>query len=250
MIIRGQTYKGVDDGRANILVPIDEPSVSLEVLAERRRSIERIGFMADHPLGSAAYDLALLAKASARTRDVALTVGGLVDAAMMGAAPRGAPVRSRAQAPRAQSVPPTLRRPDARFGELNENGQATGVTATLTKPMLGTGSKARRDPPGLSGDGDLIKPARGHLLGRQLGGTGRDLRNLVALTQVGANTPQMSSFEHGLARRVRSGEVVEYSAIPLYKEGVLPPSSVLLTAFGSRGAPTARVVFNPAGRPK
>jgi hypothetical protein len=60
----------------------------------------------------------------------------------------------------------------------------------------------------------------------------------------------MQTFENGVARRVRSGEVVEYSAKPLYSRGVLPPSAILLTAHGSRDAPSARIINNPAGRRK
>lgn len=56
----------------------------------------------------------------------------------------------------------------------------------------------------------------------------------------------MRDFENGVARRVKAGEVVEYSATPLYSPGVLPPSSVLVTALGSRGAPSARLIHNPA----
>jgi hypothetical protein len=76
------------------------------------------------------------------------------------------------------------------------------------------------------------------------------MRNFVTQTQQGSNTPQMRDFEGGVARRVRAGEVVEYSAAPLYAPGVLPPSAILLTAHGSRGAPSAQLIPNPAGRRK
>jgi len=76
------------------------------------------------------------------------------------------------------------------------------------------------------------------------------MRNIVTLTHRGANTPQMQRFENGVARRLRAGEVVEYSSTPLYTDGALPPSAILLTAHGSRGMPAARLVLNPAGRRK
>jgi hypothetical protein len=60
----------------------------------------------------------------------------------------------------------------------------------------------------------------------------------------------MREFERTVAQRVRDGEVIEYSATPLYSDGVLPPRSILLTAIGSRGAPIARLIQNPAGRPR
>jgi len=116
--------------------------------------------------------------------------------------------------------------------------------------MLGAGTKADRrlKPPGFVTGKPPYGHARGHLLGNQLGGRGDKRENLVTLTQDPANSPQMRDFETEVARKVRSGEVVEYTARPLYSEGMLPPSAVWLTAFGSRGAPTARLVHNPAGR--
>ena len=58
----------------------------------------------------------------------------------------------------------------------------------------------------------------------------------------------MSNFGRGIAARVRGGEVIEYGAKPLYRDGVLPPYAILLTATCSRGAPSARLINNPAGR--
>lgn len=54
-------------------------------------------------------------------------------------------------------------------------------------------------------------------------------------------------FENDLARRVRAGEVIDYSVTPLYGDGALPPAAVLLTASGTRAQPVARVIQNPAG---
>jgi hypothetical protein len=237
------------NGRAVCLVPPNSPPVSTAERAERQMDAERVLFMAGNPL-AAAYGLAALANASPRGRDQALMVGGLVDAAMLGAAPRGAPVLRRPTPPGRQPAPTNWDRPNVRYRELNANGQATGVTATVTPPMLGAGTKANRrlKPPGWQGNGTIYNEARGHLLANQLGGSGRDPVNLVTQTHRGSNTPQMSGFEERVARRVRAGEVVEYSALPLYNPGVLPPSAILLSASGSRGAPSARVVNNPAGR--
>lgn len=250
--IGGQSYREVDNGRANVLVPADDPLVSPAEREERRLALERASFMADHPLAGAAYGIAALTNASPRARNAALIAGGFADSAMLAAAPLGARSSGAVRPPSRQPAWPTWRRPDIRYGELNGNGQATGVTATLTTPMLGFGTKAnqRLIPPGWQGNGNDHNEARGHLLGNQLGGTGGDPRNIVTLTQLGANTPQMSSFERDTRRRVRAGEVVEYLARPLYNEVTLPPSAILLTAHGSRGAPSARLVHNPAGRRK
>lgn len=74
------------------------------------------------------------------------------------------------------------------------------------------------------------------------------MRNIVTQTQNGSNTPQMRGFENAVAGRVRAGEVVEYFSKPVYGQKALPPSAILLTAYGSRGAPAARLIPNPAGR--
>ena len=254
--IGGRTYRGVDDGHANMLVPVDFPELSPQQRAQLRRSIERVSFMVDHPLGSLAYDIATLANASSGVRDRALVAGGTLDTAIMVGGPKVANVRSRSSFQRPQYEPPSVRRQQIRYRRTNEIGQATGGTATLTKPMLGTGSKAywRRTPPGYQDNRDNrdnrdnYKKARGHLLAKQLGGSGKDSRNLVTMTHKGANYPQMSGFENEVARRVRSGEVIEYSATPIYHKGVLPPAYILLAAPGSRRMPAPRIIQNPAGR--
>lgn len=236
--IGGQAYKDVDNGQANVLVPAGDPLLSPAELAARRQGIVRALFMAEHPFGAISYGVASIAGASPRTLDATLQAGGLVDEmAMGGRSPRT--VRLQQPSP----VIKAPRTPAIRFGELNAKGQATGVTASVTPDMLGTGTKARRriKPPGLDGD------SRGHLFGNQLGGSGHDPRNLVALTQYPYNSPQMSNFEGAVARRVRAGEAIEYTAKPLYREGPLPPSAVLLTATGPRQPPTARLIHNPAG---
>ena len=250
--VGGRTYREIDNGRANVLVPVIDPLHSLAVRAEQRGAVERASFMAGHPMAGAAYGVAALFGASPGARDGALMAGSVLDAAMLGAAPRGIPIRSALTAPQRQPLPPTLQRPQIRYQDLNERGQATGVHATLTPPLLGTGSKAywRLKPPGWQGNGNTFTEDRGHLVGRQLGGTGRDMRNLVTLTRRPANSPHMSTFEDGAARRTRAGEVIEYAAMPFYQDGILPPSAILLTAFGSSGPPTARLVLNRAGQKK
>lgn len=246
--IGGQRYREVDNGRANVLVPADDSRFSPAERAGQRRAIERASFIADHPFGSVAYGLATLAGASPATRDRALVGGGMADGALLGVAARGAPARGVPPPFRGAPAPAPVVRDKVRYSEVNANGQATGVNGTPTADMLGAGTKARGTPPGWQGHGRRYNEARAHLLARQLGGSGTDVRNIVTMTHKGANTPQMSSFEGAVARRVRAGEVFEYSVMPLYGPGVLPPSAVLLTAYGSRGTPAARIIQNPAGR--
>jgi hypothetical protein len=251
--IGGQTYREVDNGRANVLVPIDNPQVTPAELEERRRGLERVQFMAGNPLAAGSYGLASLFTASPQARDRALAAGAALDGATMAIAPWAAPARSVATPPQGQLSSPSLQRPSVRLSEVSANEQATGVGATITKPMLGTGAKASRrlTPPGWQGDGNLYNEARAHLLAKSLGGPGGlEKRNFVTLTNRGANSPQMSGFERDVAKRADAGEVVEFYAQPLYDDGVLPPSAVFLTALGSRGAPSARLIRNPAGQRK
>lgn len=248
--IGGQTYREVDNGRANVLVPVDDPSISPAVRADQQRAVARALFMADHPLGSAAYALATLANASPRARNGALMAGGAADTAMLGMAPRIAFAPSVPTSRRTALAPPLLKHPDVRHGRPTALGQATGVMATLTASTLPFGTRAnrRQTPPGWQGDGRKFNEARGHLHAKQLGGSGQRLLDLVTLTQNPTNSPLMRRFEDEVRRRVQAGEVVEYSATPLYAPGVLPPERILLTALGSRGAPVARIIENPAGR--
>ena len=245
-----QTYKGIDDGRANVLVPIDDPLVSPTEHAERRRAVARTLFMTDHPLGSAAYDLATLANTSPGVRDGALVAGGVADAAMTGAAPLGTQGRSGASGPKSESGPLGFQRPSVRDRGANAIGQAQGKDMTLTASMLVKGPSANRrvKPPDWQGNGRNFNESRGHLQAKQLGGSGRSISDLVTITQNPTNSSHMFSFENEIMRRVRDGEVMEYFVKPLYREGILPPRSVLMSAFGSRGAPIARLVENPAGR--
>jgi hypothetical protein len=246
--IGGQTYREIDNGQANVLVPVDDLSPAER--EERQRVIARAFFIADHPIGAVGYDAAILAGASSGMRDVALASGGLVDALSVGAAPRGAPIRRPTAAPQRKVAPPTRPRPDIWYRELNAQGQPMGTNSMITKSMLGTGTKANRRirPPGWQGDGTEYNEARGHLHANHLGGSGDDPRNIVTLTHNRANTPQMRDFEQQVARNVRDGDVVDYSVTPLYGDGALPPRWILMTVNGSRSGPAARLVENPAGR--
>jgi hypothetical protein len=222
------------------------PQLSSDELAARRQALDRVAVMAGNPLAAAAYGVAALIGASPQARDRALLAGGAADALVMGAAPFGAS-RPGGIAPTRAGLPvQQFDTPAIRYRELNAEGQARGVNSTLSSPLLGTGTRAywRRTPPGWQGE--KYNQARAHLQGRQLGGDGRDTRNLVTMTHHGANTPQMRDFENAIARRVAAGEVVQYSATPIYGGGVDPPAGVLLTAHGPNGS-SARYVHNPAG---
>jgi RHS repeat-associated protein len=76
---------------------------------------------------------------------------------------------------------------------------------------------------------------RGHLLARQLGGSGTDLRNLVTLYR-NANAPVMSTQEQKIADAIAAGNTVYYSSIPIYSSPDNPiPSGVTMSAYTSTG---------------
>jgi hypothetical protein len=245
--IGGQVYREIDNGSANVLVPVADPKVTDAELAARRQGVERIQAMTQSPIGTTMYGVVGLAGGSQKVQDAALQVGALIDTTGAGIRARPSTVSRPPPPPKGGAATPNLRQ-SIRSGELNKSRQATGVSATLEAGMLGTGTKAYRGikPPGWQGDGRNFNEARAHLLAKILGGSGRDERNIVTMTHHGANTPQMRNFELAVADRVRTGEIIEYMAKPLYT-GAMAPTAVLLTALGSRGGMSARLIRNPAG---
>jgi len=250
--IRGQTYRQVDNGRANVLVPVSDPLRPPALIAQQRQAVVNSLFMAGNTIAGGAYGIAAALGASPQARDRAMMAGAVADAGLSVATPRGASVRRPTPAKQGQVAAPGWQRPNIRPSELNADRQAGRVEATAIASMLGTGTKAKQRirPPGFEGGGAPYFHARGHLFPRELGGLGNDPRNLVTLSQRPTNDPHMSSFDKVVAQKVRSGEVVEYSSTPLYTPGVRPPSAILMTATGSNGTRMGRIVLNPAGRPK
>uniref|UniRef100_UPI0036DAF395 DNA/RNA non-specific endonuclease n=1 Tax=Photorhabdus sp. RM322S TaxID=3342825 RepID=UPI0036DAF395 len=138
--------------------------------------------------------------------------------------------------------------PNIKYGELDHLGRPTGVQATLNKSHINTGTHANPNvqPPGfITGKGS--NRARGHLLGRQLGGSGDDVRNLVTLQQRPVNTPVMSKIEGDIRKALERGEIVEMSSIPIYKGPSRIPAGVTIKAEGSDGFFTHVTVLNPPG---
>jgi len=102
--------------------------------------------------------------------------------------------------------------------------------------MSGSAADPSIRPPGL----DRLPArnrARGHLLGRQLGGTGDLPANLVALYQTRANTPVMRDYETAVAEAARAGEVIRYAVRPRYPSASFTgaPSAIRITATGNHG---------------
>jgi hypothetical protein len=136
------------------------------------------------------------------------------------------------------------------YGALDSLGRPTGISATITEDMIGTGTPANSSiiPPGWSGNGVLYNEARGHLLGAQLGGSGDVAENLVTLQQNPVNSPVMRGFENQVRTVVEGGQSVNYSVTPIYNGNNLVPRGITIFGTGSDGFNLGVSVLNPIGR--
>ena len=117
-----------------------------------------------------------------------------------------------------------------RYGSLDYLGRATAANALITKRMIGTGTSANQElrPKGfISGKQGH---SRGHLIGKQLGGSGNTMKNLVTLYQNPVNTPYMTKYENEVREVVESGNPVRYRVTPVYTKNRLMPKSVIIEA--------------------
>jgi hypothetical protein len=134
-------------------------------------------------------------------------------------------------------------------------GQRSGVTATITAAMV---DAAAEDELGSAADPDIRPPgfdrlparnrARGHLLGRQLGGSGDLEANLVALYQTRANSPVMRDYEGAVADAAQAGETIQYTVRPLYgsRASTGAPRAIRIKATGDAGFRLDVTVANTA----
>jgi hypothetical protein len=132
------------------------------------------------------------------------------------------------------------------FGALDHLDRPSGVYAEITEDMIGNGSRATVDPPGFFGE--AAGHARGHLLGKQLGGSGSEPLNIVTLYHIPTNTPVMRGFENQVRAAVEAGETVRYWSIPVYEGSSLIPKEIRLVAQGNRGFGLSATITN-APRP-
>ncbi|KIF74862.1 type IV secretion protein Rhs [Streptomyces sp. 150FB] len=117
------------------------------------------------------------------------------------------------------------------YRRLGPGGRAQGVTATLTRSMMGGTTNPSVDPAGWESDKGYN---RAHLLGAQIGGSNKDPRNFVTMHAY-ANSPIMRRYEGQVRKAVDKGEVIEYSATPVYQGDSVIPEGVWLEAQGSDG---------------
>ncbi|MFF7413363.1 DNA/RNA non-specific endonuclease [Streptomyces lydicus] len=123
------------------------------------------------------------------------------------------------------------------FGSPDALGRSTTMHATITRDMIGEGTHAasRIKPRGFQGGPPVGPHARGHLLGRQLGGSGDIEENLVTLVHRPVNTPNMARLEGQIRRAAEGGETIQYTVKPIYDGNNLVPRGVTLEAHGSNG---------------
>lgn len=118
------------------------------------------------------------------------------------------------------------------YHSLDHLGRATGADALLKPNMVGTGTSADKDirPAGfISGDANH---SRGHLIGRQMGGSGDDPRNLTTLYQNPVNTPFMTKYENQIRKALDQGETIRYRVTPTYEGNNLLCKEIKLEAKG------------------
>jgi len=247
--IGDQTYRQVDNGRANVLVPVSDPLRPPELIAQQRKAVVDSLFMAGNPIAGGAYGIAALLGGSPQTRDRAMMAGAVADAGLSVAIPRGAHVRR--PAPPIKTSTNIPQDGSIRYREANSARQSQGVNAALGAPMLGTGGRTKKSvtPPGFISGKAPFYHNRSHLLGKQLGGYADEPKKTFAAPRK-TNSPIMRDYENGIAHRVRSGELIDYSVTPYYTPGVEAPSFIAMTAWGDRSGPTAVIIENPLGRPK
>ncbi|MEM6635256.1 MAG: DNA/RNA non-specific endonuclease [Pseudomonadota bacterium] len=91
------------------------------------------------------------------------------------------------------------------------------ATATLTAANLAQGSGPQNDPPGFVSGDCPEHHQRGHIIGNQLGGPGKN-PNLVTLSE-GTNHPVMAEFEAAVREKVQaSAHALTYQVDILYDE--------------------------------
>ena len=114
------------------------------------------------------------------------------------------------------------------YGSIDRLERPQGVEATLGLP-LPKGSRATYKPPGY----DSSKGhAKGHLLGKQFGGSGKRPENIVTLIHDPVNTPKMRDEENKIKSAVDNGEIIHYRITPIYSGNQLIPIAVSLVATG------------------
>ncbi|MEU6222870.1 DUF6531 domain-containing protein [Streptomyces sp. NPDC047042] len=100
-----------------------------------------------------------------------------------------------------------------RYGAPGPGGRATGMEATIEADMTGGKTNPQVNVPGYQ---KYMKLNKTHLLGAQIGGSNKDVRNFVTMHRF-ANSPVMRKVEDQIRAAVDRGETIEYSVTPVYR---------------------------------
>lgn len=119
------------------------------------------------------------------------------------------------------------------YSPLDHLKRPTGADALLKKAMINTGTGANRKirPPGFI-SGPKYDHSRGHLIAKQLGGSGDEPKNLVTLYQYPVNDPYMNYYELKIRHALNKGETIRYRVVPQYSGQELIPETIILEARG------------------
>ncbi|WP_409022069.1 DNA/RNA non-specific endonuclease [Dellaglioa sp. P0083] len=115
-----------------------------------------------------------------------------------------------------------------KYGALDTLGRATQANALLVKALESRGSSADASirPTGFVSGLSPYFHSRGHLIGRQLGGSGDKKENLATLYQNPVNTPYMTKYENAVRAAVDKGDHVRYQVTPIFSGKSLFPKAI------------------------
>ena len=112
--------------------------------------------------------------------------------------------------------------------------RATGVEGVFDNTMTGVKKAAQRIPAGFDA-GNPLANTRGHLMGKQFGGSANNPRNFVAMGDK-LNNIAMNKVETLIVAGVKAapaGQTVDYKVVAIYPNASTPiPSAVNLVATG------------------
>ncbi|MEG0551825.1 MAG: DNA/RNA non-specific endonuclease [Vagococcus sp.] len=130
------------------------------------------------------------------------------------------------------------------YGDYDDYDRPTAANALIKPDMIGTGSSALQEikPPGFISGLDPHNHSRGHLIGKQLGGSGEEPKNLVTLYQNPVNTPFMTKYENMVRKAADNGETIRYRVIPIYEGDIGMPTAVQMEGKGL--SPSSSINFN------
>lgn len=118
------------------------------------------------------------------------------------------------------------------YENLDSLNRPQGAYALLKKEMINTGTSANRNirPVGFISGEKPYYHSRGHLIGRQLGGSGDEIRNLATLYQNPVNTPYMTKYENQVRTALEKGLTVFYRVTVEYEGKNVFPKAVVMEA--------------------